>query len=147
MEQAGFTEYMAEMLEDTYCNYDSEMVAEDLLTHGVQAYLERRSDIVQGSVVSYTYDPEDETKVLTLIIGKAEETGPNLLQHRGFMVIQNLQGSYDIHEFWRTPYVYRIVSESPRIHQNFRADTLSFSYRDEARLLLSLIVFANILYF
>ena len=116
MEQVDFTEGMAEMLEDTYCNYDSEIVAEDLQVGEVREYLERRSDIVQGGVVSYTYDPEDKTKVLTLIVNNVTEIGANLLQPRGFVVIRNLKGSYDIHEFWRTPYEYRLVTESSRVH-------------------------------
>ena len=79
------------VLDDLYSNYDSKLVCENLLEADVRSYLETRPDIVLGGVGTYT---NDDYGVSTAMVSK-----PDML--RGFVIIRNLSGSYDIHEYWR----------------------------------------------
>ena len=96
------TEYIAihqaEILDDVYHNYDSKIVAEDLSQYAVRMYFEMRENIVRNAEVSYNTDAEGVT---TMMVTKSKAVDGRAQWQKGFLVIRNLSGSYDIHEFWR----------------------------------------------
>ena len=91
-------EHQTDILSDLYTNYDSKIAAEDLSLGALRRYFEMREDVVRGAVVSYNSDAEGVT---TMMVTKSKAVDGRAQWQKGFLVIRNLSGSYDIHEFWR----------------------------------------------
>lgn len=85
-----------EALEDCYQNYDSRLVKEDLNFSGLCAFF-HKNITVPGWFASYTLD---ETGIATSIISLSKRVYRSSVITKGYIVVRNLKGSYDIHEFW-----------------------------------------------
>lgn len=91
-------EHQTDILNDLYYNYDSRIAAEDLSLDALHRYFEMCGDVVRGAEVSYN---SDAYGLATMMVTKSKAVDGRAQWQKGFLVIRNLSGSYDIHEFWR----------------------------------------------
>ena len=91
-------EHQTDILSDLYYNYDSRIVAEDLSLDALRRYFEMREDVVRNAEASYN---SDAYGLATMMLTKSKLINGSAQWQKGFLVIRNLSGSYDIHEFWR----------------------------------------------
>ena len=85
------------VLDDSYRNYDSNLIVEDLQLHEIKGYLEKRADL-RGGYVYYDYD---EGGISTLWVIGVKVRHHKVLTTKGLVFIRNNSGRYDVHEFWR----------------------------------------------
>ena len=91
-------EHQTDILSDLYYNYDSRIVAEDLSLDALRRYFEMREDVVRNAEVSYN---SDAYGLAMMMVTKSKAVDGRAQWQKGFLVIRNLSGSYDIHEFGR----------------------------------------------
>ncbi len=96
LEEYSAGQYEA-VLDDTYRNYDSRLIAEDLQLYEIKGYLEERADL-KGGYVSYDYD---EGGISTLWVTRVKIVYRRAIIMKGLVFISNKSGRYDVHEFWR----------------------------------------------
>ena len=86
-----------EVLEDCYQNYDSRLVKEDLNFSCLCDFF-AKTITVPGWCVTCNHD---DNGITTLIISLSKKVYRQSIIIKGYIVVRNLKGSYDIHEFWR----------------------------------------------
>ena len=92
--------YEDEVTEACYRHYDSELRRENLTQPEIRAFFEaelQARPYLEGSAATYNYDDKGVT---TTIVSKSRPIYGNKLREDGFIIIRNLTGTYDIHEFW-----------------------------------------------